>query len=443
MSLLYCGIDMFIYLKTSYKLSKTMYKLLHLLKKISFLAFVLLISCNGEKPNGEKPKDEKQELTTEQKADKLHEEILTLDSHVDTPLMFSRDEFDIGEYNEIGKLDFPRMKEGGLDAAFFAVFIGQGPRTPEGYATAKRRAFDIVDQIHKVVEENSDVAGLALTSDDAYRLKKEGKRAIYIGLENGYPIGYDLSILQRFYDKGARYLGLVHSHNNHMSDSSSDRTGEEHGGLSEFGKEVIKELNRLGMMVDVSHMSDKATYDAIKVSKAPVVASHSNVKALCDIHRNLDDGLIKAIAENGGVVQLCLLTVYVKETAPNPQRDSAIAVLRERYPTRENLSDEDLRNVRNEWAMINEKFPRELATVSDLIDHVDYIRDLVGIDYIGIGSDFDGGGALEDCFDVSEMKNITIELLRRGYSNEEIEKIWSGNFMRVFREVERIAQKLN
>jgi membrane dipeptidase len=373
-------------------------------------------------------------------ADEIHSSIITIDSHVDTPLMFSRENFDIGQRNEHGRLDFPRMKEGGLDAAFFAVFIGQGEQNPEGFETAKRRAFDIFSQIHTAVEKNSDKAAIALTADDAYRLKKEGKSIVYIGIENGYPIGYDLSLLKEFYDLGARYLGLCHSHHNQMCDSSTDTKEELHGGLSEYGKEVVKELNRLGMMVDVSHMSDKSFYDVLEITKAPIIASHSNARALCDIDRNLDDDMLKALKENNGVIQLCLLTVYVKKGTPNPQRDSAVAELKSRYNNYENLSDEELHHMRQEWSNINERYPRELASVSDLVDHVDYIVDLIGIDHVGIGSDFDGGGQLDDCRDVSQMKNITIELLRRGYSKEDIEKIWSGNFMRVFREVEKIAQ---
>ncbi|MBS4012403.1 MAG: dipeptidase [Bacteroidetes bacterium] len=391
---------------------------------------IVLLSCAN---NEERLKKE---------AEEIHKSILTIDSHVDTPLMFSREGFDIGQRNEHGRLDFPRMKEGGLDAAFFAVFIGQGESTPEGFEIAKRRAFSIFSQIHEAVEKNADQAGIALSPDDAYRLKNEGKSIVYIGIENGYPIGYDIELLKEFYNLGARYLGLCHSHNNHMCDSSSDSNGELHGGLSEYGKEIIRELNRLGMLIDVSHMSDKSFYDVLKITKAPIIASHSNARALCDIDRNLDDDMLVALAENGGVIQLCLLTVYVKTGTPNPQRDSAVAELKRRYNNYENLSDEQLHLMRQEWSSLNEKYPRELATVSDLVDHLDYIVRLIGIDHVGIGSDFDGGGQLDDCRDVSQMKNITIELLRRGYSKHDIEKIWGGNFIRVFRSVERISEEI-
>lgn len=397
-------------------------------------AMVFIVSCT--------PSEER----IRQKAASIHAEVLTLDSHVDTPLMLGREGFYISRrndpHNRGGKLDFPRMEEGGLDAAFFAVFVGQGPRDPQSYEAAKNRALDIFDIIHRTLAQNQDVAGLALTADDAYRLQQEGKRAIYIGVENGYPIGKDITLLQTFYELGGRYLGLSHSRNNQICDASTDRDGEEHGGLSEFGREVVMKLNRLGMIVDVSHISDKAFYDVLEVSQTPVVASHSNARALCDHPRNLDDDMIRALAANGGVLQLCVLSSYVKELEQDPARDSAFAELRARFESIENMTDEELEERRREWDRLNEKYPRPMATVADLVDHVDHVVKLVGIDYVGIGTDFDGGGALEDCYDVSELGNITLELVRRGYSKQDIEKIWAGNFMRVFREVEAYAKSL-
>jgi membrane dipeptidase len=397
-------------------------------------AAVLFFSCT--------PSEER----IQQKAASIHAEVLTIDSHVDTPLMIGREGFDISKRNDPrnrgGKLDFPRMEEGGLDAAFFAVYVGQGPLDPESYEAARNRALDIFDIIHRTLAQNQDVAGLALTSDDAYRLREEGRRAIYIGVENGYPIGKDLSLLQTFYDLGGRYLGLSHSRNNQICDASTDRDGETHGGLSEFGREVVRELNRLGMMVDVTHISDRAFYDVLEETRSPVIASHSNARAICDHPRNLDDDMIRALAANGGVLQLCVLSSYVKEMEPDLARDSAFAELRARFESVEQMSDEELEERRREWERLNEKYPRPMATVADLVDHVDHVVNLVGIDYVGIGTDFDGGGALEDCYDVSELGNITLELVRRGYSKKDIEKIWSGNFMRVFREAESYAKNL-
>ncbi len=377
-----------------------------------------------------------------EKASEIHRSVLTLDSHTDTPLQLGREGFDIGRrndpHNRGGKLDFPRMEEGGLDAAFFAVFLGQGQRNPEAYQNAMERADRIFEMVHTMLKENDDFAELALTPGDAYRLKKEGKRAIYLGLENGYPLGLDVSLVQKYYDLGARYITLCHTRNNDICDSSTDPDGPEHGGLSEFGKQVIKEMNRIGMMVDVSHISDQAFYDVLEITTAPVVASHSNARAVCKHPRNLGDDMLLALKSNGGVIQICLLGSYVKEMEPNHEKDAARRDLREKYNNFENLSDEEMDKAREEWHAINREYPDELATVSDLVDHVDHIVNLIGIDYVGIGSDFDGGGALEDCYDVSQMGNITLELVRRGYSKKDIEKIWAGNFMRVFREVEAL-----
>ncbi len=382
----------------------------------------------------------------ERKAAAIHAEVLTLDSHVDTPLMLMRDDFDISQRNDPhdrgGKLDFPRMEEGGLDAAFFAVFLGQGSLNQEAYDQAHQRALHIFDLIHQAIDENQDVAGLALTPDDAYRLRDEGRRAIYIGNENAYPIGKDLSLLQTYYDLGSRYLGLSHTRHNQVCDASTDNDPPLHNGLSEFGVEVVKELNRLGMMVDVSHISDKAFYDVLEVTKAPVIASHSSARAICDHPRNLDDDMLIALAENGGVIQLCILSAYVKELEPSPERQEAFAKLREKWNNFQDLTDEEMDQARNEWWAVNSKYPAPLAYVSDIIDHLDHVVDMIGIDHVGIGTDFDGGGELKDCYDVSELGNITLEMVRRGYTKEQIEKVWSGNFMRVFRETEEVARNM-
>lgn len=381
-----------------------------------------------------------QETDIAGKASKIHRQVLTLDSHTDTPLMLNRTGFDIGKRNDPlqrgGQVDFPRMQEGGLDAAFFAVFLGQGERTPGAYETAKQRALQIFDLIHKAIDDHPDVAGLALSPEDAYRLSDEGKLAIYIGVENGYPIGRDLSLIDKFYNMGARYITLSHSRNNDICDSSTDPDGPEHGGLSEFGRKVVRRMNELGMMVDVSHISDEAFYDVLEITGAPVIASHSNARAVCDHPRNLDDEMLLALRDNGGVIQVCVLSAYVKTPEPYPERDSARQAVRERFSNFENLSDEEMEKARESWYAINEKYPQKLATVSDLVDHIDHIVNLIGIDHVGIGTDFDGGGSLDDCNDVTEIGNITLELVKRGYSREDIEKIWSGNFMRVFREVE-------
>ncbi len=386
-------------------------------------------------------------MTEEQirkKAADIHEKVLTVDTHNDTPSMLMRSDYNIAEKHDPrkggGKLDFPRMKEGGLDAVFFAVFIGQGPRTPEGNTKAMKRALAMYDKIHETVKNNSDLAEMAYTPDDAYRIEKEGKRAIFIGMENGYPIGNDLSMIQKYYNLGARYITLSHTKNNDICDSSMDST--EHNGLSKFGEKVVAEMNRLGMMVDISHVSDSTFYDVLKITRAPVIASHSCARALCDNTRNINDDMLKKLAENGGVIQMCILSAYVKKPESNPERDKATKQLREKFQNYEKMSGEEQKKARQEWQAIQEKYPQSLATVSDMVDHIDHIVKVAGIDHVGIGTDFDGGGGLKDCYDVSEMGNITQELVRRGYTEEQIRKIWGGNLMRVFRQVEKAAGEM-
>jgi membrane dipeptidase len=334
-------------------------------------------------------------------------------------------------------MDFPRMKEGGLDAVFFAVFIGQGERDEASNLKAKEKALSIFDDIDLTLNNYTEMASLALAAEDAERINKQGKLAIFIGVENGYPIGKDIGMVQTLYDRGARYITLSHSYNNDICDSSTDDEGPEHNGLSPFGVEVVQEMNSLGMMVDVSHISDSAFYEVVALSTQPVIASHSNARAICDHPRNLTDDMLLKLKEHGGVVQLCVLSSYVKNLPENPLRDSAFRALRERYNGFKNLDEEQMQKARQAWYALDEQYPAELAAVADLVDHVDHIVELIGIDHVGIGTDFDGGGALSDCFDVTELENITRELLNRGYSKQDIQKIWSGNFLRVFTQVER------
>ncbi|PLX04057.1 MAG: membrane dipeptidase [Marinilabiliales bacterium] len=375
------------------------------------------------------------------KAKEIHKRVLTLDSHCDTPLWLKRDDYKIGEKHDAhetqNRVDLPRMKEGGLDAIFFAVFLGQGPRTDSANEQAWNEANSIIDRIEQQIKVNDTVAVLAYSSNDAYKAEDENKRAIYLGLENGYPIGEDLSKVEKFYNRGIRYITLSHSKNNDICDSANDTL--EFGGLSEFGEEVVAEMNRLGIMVDVSHISDSAFYDVLKLSKVPVIASHSNCRAVCDNPRNLTDDMIKKLAEKGGVVQVCVLNSYVHNPPPNPQRDSAIAELRKARDQYKEVTEAVHDSIVREWYALQKKYPEKLATVSQLVDHIDHIVKIGGIDHAGIGTDFDGGGGIEGCYDVAEMPNITEELVRRGYSDEDIRKIWGGNFMRVFKAVEEYA----
>ena len=373
------------------------------------------------------------------RADKIHASILTVDTHCDTPMEFSDAGFDLGIRHDEGCVDFPRMAEGGLQAEFFAVFIGQGPRNDSSYNKVHKKALEIFNAIHKNVGKNSAMAELATTADDAYRLKKEGKIAAFIGVENGYPIGTDISRIKQYYDLDARYITLAHSKNNDICDSSTDPNGPESNGLSPFGTLVVKEMNRLGMMVDVSHISDKSFYDVLKVTKAPVIASHSSCRALCGSPRNLTDDMLLALKENGGVIQICILGNYLKTPEPNPEMEEKLKELKNKFGDYNFLTGETKKLMRTEYRHIKERYEKP-ATVKDVVDHIDHVVQVIGIDYVGIGTDFDGGGGVEGCRTVAEMKNITIEMLRRGYSKKDITKIWGGNVMRVLRKVEEVAK---
>ena len=382
---------------------------------------------------------------TELKAARIHHEIFTVDSHNDTPMSFGDKDFNMAERHDVKKggsrMDFPRMKEGGLDGAFFAVFTGQGPLTVEGRQNAYQRAKSTFDNIYKTAAEHSSLAGIALTPADGYRLEKEGKVSMFIGIENGYPLGLDLARVQEFYNLGTRYITLCHSKNNDICDSSTDNAGPLHNGLSDFGRKVVAEMNRLGIMVDVSHMSDKSFYDVVAASKVPVIASHSCAKALCNNPRNLTDEMLVALAANGGVIQMCILSAYVKSPDPNPARDSAESQLRQKWGDWSKLTPEDQKTARAEYTAVRQKYPEKLATVKDMVDHIDHIVKVAGIDHVGVGTDFDGGGGLADCADASQMGNITLELVKRGYSKKDIAKIWSGNIFRVMNEAEAFAAK--
>ncbi len=334
------------------------------------------------------------------------------------------------------KIDFPRMKEGGLDGVFFAVFVGQGPRTPEGNEKAMKTALTIFDTLHAVIKRNQEIVSLGLNSTDLAKINRRGKLTIFFGIENGYVIGNDIKIIEKYYDLGARYITLCHSENNDICDSSTGHEGPEHNGLSEFGKEVVAEMNRLGIMLDISHASDKAFYDVLQITRAPVIASHSGARAICGHPRNLDDNMLTALAKNGGVVQVCMVGEYLKEIPVAPERDSAQHTVISRYGNYYKLTPEKQEEFHKAWFAIDSVFPPAMANVSDFVDHIDHIVQVAGVDHVGIGTDFDGGGELEDCFDVSEMEKITHELLKRGYSRSEISKIWGGNLLRVFREVE-------
>ncbi|WP_228724370.1 dipeptidase [Spirosoma sp. KUDC1026] len=362
----------------------------------------------------------------------LHDRTLTLDTHADAPIMMQKPGFDVGKTHDTKKdgsqIDFPRMKQGGMDAMFFAVYTSQGPRTPEGHAEAKRNALNQFELIRQALKKYPNLAELATTPADAYRIQKLGKRAVFIGMENGYPVGDDLAMLKTYYDLGCRYITLTHFANNLIGDSSTDPDGPMYGGLSDFGKKVVPEMNRLGILIDVSHVADSTFYDALELSRAPVIASHSNCRALCDFPRNMTDDMIRAIAKKGGVVQVNFVSDYLKK--PSDEHRAAKTKIRMARVGKVVTPELEAR-LTAQSDSVAKVYASERASLSDIADHIDHIVKLVGIDHVGIGSDFDGGGGVVGLEDVSEIGNLTKELVRRNYSEADIAKIWGGNLLRV------------
>jgi len=362
---------------------------------------------------------------------RLHERILTLDTHADAPINMMKPGFDPGERHDRQggtQIDFPRMKDGGMDAMFFAVYLAQGPRTADGHAQAKAKALAIFDRIHDALRRHAGQAELAVTPADAYRLQKAGKRAVFIGMENGYPVGEDLSLLKTYYDLGCRYITLSHFANNAICDSATDPDGPEHDGLSPFGRQVVGEMNRLGILIDVSHVSDKSFYDVLTLSKAPVIASHSNARALCDFPRNMTDDMIRALAAKGGVVQVNFVSDYLRK--PSDAHRQALTSIRMSGVGKVRTPELEAR-IETRTDSVKRLYAHERASVADIANHIDHIVRIAGIDHVGIGSDFDGGGGVNGLEDVSEIVSLTAELVRRGYTEKDIAKIWGGNLLRV------------
>jgi len=375
-------------------------------------------------------------------AEAIHDAVITIDSHVDIPVDFATESVD--PLNSVSQVNLENMRTGGLDAAFFIVFVGQTKRTPENYAQAKTDAMTKFDAIHRMTDEMyPDLIELAYSADDVERIHASGKLVAAIGIENGYAIGTDLSLLERYYELGARYITLSHGGHNDISDSSRPRPEfgdeeSEHDGISEFGERVIAEMNRLGIMVDVSHISKAAALEAIRLSRAPVIASHSNTSVVRDHFRNMDDETLLALKDSGGVMQAVALAEFVKDLTPE-QTEAADKVLEdydlERLSESLSLSAEERGKIMARLSEIG------YADVGDFIDHVDHAVELIGIDHVGLSSDFGGGGGVVDWFDAGETINVTLELLHRGYSQDDIEKLWGGNLLRVWREVEAVAVK--
>ena len=387
------------------------------------------------------------EQSPEAHAKELQKKIITIDTHTDIPTFFASPRYDVSKSNPPPILvDLPRMKSGGLDAVFFIAYVDQTKRDATGYAEAASEAFAKFAAIHRMTDElySKDV-GLALTSADIRRIHGEGKSVALIGIENGYSIGKDLSLMDAYYALGARYFGLVHNGHNDIADSAQPRKdlgdktndeGGEHGGLSDFGRKAIARANDLGLMVDVSHSAKSTTLQAIAASRVPIIASHSAVFALNPHPRNMSDEEMKALAAKGGVIQIVAFDEYLKPMDPEKKKLRGALAKSLGFTSLDAIFDADAATKKKFFdgiAELNKKYPR--ADVKLLVDHIDYAVKLIGVDHVGIASDFQGGGGIEGWSDASETHHVTEELIRRGYSDEDIAKIWGGNLMRVMDEV--------
>jgi membrane dipeptidase len=372
--------------------------------------------------------------------------LLTLDTHVDIPLNFATPEVDPlrGDL----QVNLEKMTRGGLDAAFFIVYVDQTARTDEGYARAQDEALTKFTAIHRMAEElYPDRIEIAYTAADVERIAAAGKRVAAIGVENGFALGRGLGMLDRYHELGARYFGLVHNGDNDLARSAQPSAAlgdpvESTAGVTELGAEAIARLNRLGIMVDISHGSKQTALDAMRLSAAPVIASHSAIAAVSAHARNLDDETLRALRDDGGVVQIVAFDAYLR-TLPEEEL-AARRALRERVgiPPRSpnTLPPERLVDYERELRAIETRWPR--ASVADLVDHVAYAVNLIGIDHVGLSSDFGGGGGIAGWSDASETANVTAALAARGYSDADIAKIWGGNLLRVWRAAEETAARL-
>ncbi len=402
-----------------------------------FLCSLFLCSILAGLSCGDVKAKEKIDPVLWEKALKIHQEAVVVDTHCDTPMAVMEGGFDLGQKQERTEVDFIRMKEGGLDASFFAVFVSNR----EDKNQPAKNALEMIDEIYRQVGNHPGLAELAFSPADIRRIEKTGKRAILIGMENGGPVQGSLRLLRDFYRLGVRYITLTHNDNNDICDSST-AAKPKWNGLSKFGEEMVAEMNRGGMMIDVSHISDEAFRDVLQLSQAPVFASHSCVRAICDVPRNLTDEMITALAQKRGVVQINFYSAFLDNdfrdasNKINKKLDPQFAKLRKKY--------KDNRNEFYKAAM--ELWKRESPPnpgIGILIDHIDHIVKLVGVDYVGLGSDFDGAGNFpQGLEDVRGFPLITYHLLKRGYTEEDIKKILGGNFLRVFEEVMAVSERL-
>jgi membrane dipeptidase len=429
---------------------------------LSFAAVALLVVSSEVRPLGQAGAADDALV---KRARAIHDRVITLDTHDDiNPENFTRQK----NYTQRleTQVNLPKMVEGGLDASFFIVYVGQGEMTPAGYDSAYKQAVAKFDAVHHLTKEIAPgQIELALTAADVPRIAKSGKKVALIGIENAYSLGTDLKRIKEFYDRGGRYMSLAHNGHSQFADSNTgERDGKWlHNGLSDLGKQAIVEMNKWGIMVDLSHPSKQANLQAMALSKAPVIASHSAARALADHSRNMDDEQLMALKKNGGVIQTVAFASYVKINKPDSaERTAAILALRNEFGlgapgsgpgpgtgggggggAMAKLTPEKRKEYMARMAEIDKKTPGDTrATVADFVNHIDYLVKKIGLEHVGISSDFDGGGGVTGWNGAEETFNVTLELVRRGYTEDQIGKIWSGNLLRVMADVEKVAKQI-
>lgn len=380
-------------------------------------------------------------MTVPQDVLDLHQSMLVMDTHLDTPAYFHTPDYDFSvrqSFEEEGThVDLPRMKEGGLDGGFWVIFTAQGPLTEAAYDAARNQAMLRQMSIREMAAKYSDEVELAFTADDAERIAGEGKRVVYQSMENAYPLGTDVSLLETFYMGGLRMVAPVHFRDSQFADSATDVSGDSYGGLSPLGEELVRKANELGMVLDGSHASDETVYDMIELSTTPIILSHTGVDGVYDHFRNIPDELLLAIAEDGGVIQINAYGGYLEALEPSPERQAAMAELEAEYGASYYDMDDATREAysaaREE---VDAQYPAPRSSFEKFMEHLLYALELVGPDHVGMGADWDGGGGVEGMSDITYLPKVTAALLEAGYSEEDIRKFWSGNMLRLLRQAE-------
>jgi len=375
----------------------------------------------------------------------IHQRLITLDTHLDTPASFARPDWDFAaehsNLTDFAQVDLPRMKVGGLDGGFFAIYTQQGPRTPEGNAAARDAALLRATAIREMAARLNDRVELAFTAADAARIAAKGKTIVYQSIENAYPLEGDLTLLATFQKMGVRMVGAAHFLNNDFADSATDPNGAEWHGLSPLGRRLVTEANRLGLILDASHSSDDVLDQMLALSKTPVILSHSGCKAIYDNLRNVDDRRLKALAAKGGVIQMNAYGNYLAATPDNPARDAAMKALRDKYGDTDELTGSRVTDYIRERDALLARYPGTRRTFDQFMAHMLHALKLVGPDHVGIGLDWDGGGGVEGLDDVSAVPRISEALLKVGYTEADLAKIWSGNVLRLLAAAEAAAEK--